>query len=255
MRQISLKNIDSLTKEELKRAIEDCFDYAPEATPVDRLAILQEAQFYTRELERRHDSWVSIRDLVLEIVVILLIGAEIYMSIRAEHLQKANFRDEKTVFEDLQRSSGATAKSLTSVKDILAEMKKSIDRQVELFYDVQINVIYNEGSKKLILLNNGRSNISIWSHRLGGNSTRMELYPKPIIVTPAGTWELGLEDTVKRLSSELPKGASQTFRFTFLVKNEKQERFTLSGDIAAAWHGDTVYFETHPQGTTPGWPK
>jgi hypothetical protein len=42
-----------------------------------------------RELEHRRDSLVSIRDFLLEIAVIALIGWEIHMSYRAEHLQSS----------------------------------------------------------------------------------------------------------------------------------------------------------------------
>ena len=112
----TLKRIDQMSKKQLKVAIEHCFDYAPKASPIDRLAVLQEAQFYTRELERRSDSRVSVRDLVLEIFVIILIGAELYMSVRAEYLQRANFKDEKQIFDNLQKSSSATADTLVFCK-------------------------------------------------------------------------------------------------------------------------------------------
>ena len=45
MNHLRLSNLSKLTDEELKLAVETCFEYAPEATPVDGLAILQEAQF------------------------------------------------------------------------------------------------------------------------------------------------------------------------------------------------------------------
>jgi hypothetical protein len=77
MEHLMLQDIKKMSEEELNIAIKNCFDYAPEATPIDRLAVLEEAQFYTRELERRDDAFVSKRDLWLEIIVIGLITMEL----------------------------------------------------------------------------------------------------------------------------------------------------------------------------------
>ncbi len=246
-----LKEIEKLKRKELKQRADEAFEKADEKGP----AYLMEAQFYMRELEHRRDSWVSIRDLLLEIVVILLIGWEIWMGYRSEDLQTKNFKAEKEVFDNVKTSSGATADTLVAAKGTMEAMKLSLEKQVALFYDVQVNVIYNEGTKELILINNSRSNVTVWAHRVGVDSAPMQKYLKPVVITPTGTLEFGLDEYGKQISGQLPKGASQTFRFTFFVKNEKQERFTLSGDLVAAWHGDAFYFITQSQGTTPGWNK
>jgi hypothetical protein len=95
MHEVKLQNIAKMSDEELRIAIEGCFDYAPEVTPVDRLAILQEAQFYTRELEHREQQreWNSIdkdrtieekrhrEGRLLELVVIFLIGLELLVAL------------------------------------------------------------------------------------------------------------------------------------------------------------------------------
>lgn len=116
MQELKLENIEKLSKTELKLAKVDCFETAPEADPVDRLAILQEAQFYTRELERRIDSRVSIRDFVLEIVVIALIGWEIYMGYWQDAQQSAQFEKQQEVMTKLEQSADATAATLTALQ-------------------------------------------------------------------------------------------------------------------------------------------
>ena len=68
-----LKEIEKLKKKDLKQRVDEAFARADEKGP----GYLAEAQFYMRELEHRRDSFTSIRDLVLEIVVIALIGWEI----------------------------------------------------------------------------------------------------------------------------------------------------------------------------------
>jgi hypothetical protein len=56
MKHIELKRIERLSRKELKQGILDCFEYGLEANPIDRLAVLQQGEFYSRELDRRHES-------------------------------------------------------------------------------------------------------------------------------------------------------------------------------------------------------
>ncbi len=98
-----------------------------------------------------------------KIIIILMIAIEIVLSFVAIGLaissdrhqsrdverQLAESRAIETNLQNLQKSSSATADSLVSVKDILSTMKISLDKQVALFYDVQLNMIYDEGKKEI----------------------------------------------------------------------------------------------------------
>jgi len=68
------------------------------------------------------------------------------------------------------------------------------------------------------------------------DSAPMQKYLKPVVITPTAHWSLDSTNTGNK-SPATSKGASQPFASRFFVKNEKQERFTLSGDLVAAWHG------------------
>jgi hypothetical protein len=59
MIELKLTNISKMTDEDPKVAIEDCFEEAPNTTPIDRLAFLMEAQFYQTELDRRRVAWAG----------------------------------------------------------------------------------------------------------------------------------------------------------------------------------------------------
>jgi hypothetical protein len=115
------------------------------------------------------------------------------MSVRAEYLQRANFKDEKQIFDNLQKSSSATANTLVSVRDSLSPVKLSLEKQVELFYDVQINAVYNEGTKKLMLVNNGRANVTLWAQGVGEETEKMMPYPQSVTITPNSSYEIPLE--------------------------------------------------------------
>src|SRR5580700_3421997 len=100
---MQLDELEKLSKKDLRKRINKLFEEA-DYPGVERSSRYSQAQFCMRELEHRRDSFTSIRDLILEIAVIGLIGWEIHMSYRAERLQTTNFGDEKKVFENLQKS-------------------------------------------------------------------------------------------------------------------------------------------------------
>jgi hypothetical protein len=241
-----------LSRKELRAKIRKCLEMVS-VPGADRGSFLAQAQIYIQELDHRSDYWVSLRDLILEVIVIALILWEIHMGYRQQTHEDQAFETQKTIWTSMQTSSDATAKSLVSVKDVLGEMKISLNKQVQLYYDVQTNVIYNEASKKLVLINSGRGNITVWSQSLGEVGTPMTAYKKPVLVAPNNTLESQLEDFIKQLIDSLPKGQTHAYRFTYFVKNERQESFTISGDLTAMWHGDAVIFTSLPGSTLPGW--
>jgi hypothetical protein len=166
MAHTELKLIDKMSKKDLRQAIQACFEYAPETDPVDRLAVLQEAQFYNRELERRSDSWTSRRDLVLELGVIGLIGWEIRMGYKAERLQKTASDQQLIVLGNLQSSSQNTAAILQSLKTTTDTMNGAIQDEASLNHKVAVNVTFDTQSQRVILSNNGRTPVWLWGTKI-----------------------------------------------------------------------------------------
>src|SRR2546430_8667826 len=83
----TFEEFEKATQRELRERAKECFEKAQpdlftEANYANT-ALLQEAQFYMSELERRAGSRIALRDLLLEIVVIFLIGGEILLGIKA----------------------------------------------------------------------------------------------------------------------------------------------------------------------------
>jgi hypothetical protein len=247
---MQLKEIEKLTKKQLRQRVDDEFALADEKGP----AYLAKAQFYMRELEHRRDSWVSRRDLFLELVVIVLIGGELYMSYTGGIQQDRQFKSQQTVLGNMETSSGETLRAITAERQTMEAMRISLERQVELYYDVQINAFYSEATQKLILTNSGRANVTVWRQRITYDS-KFEVYPKPVTITPTGTFETPLTSDIRKLSQELPKGQMRVYTFEFSIKNEKQEPFTLTGDLIGMWKNDTVSFNCQSHGVVPGWRK
>lgn len=170
-----LTEIEKLTKKELRQRVDDAFALADEKGP----AYLMQGQFYMRELEHRHDSWISRRDLLLELFVILLIGGEIYMSIRAEHIQRSNFTDEKIVFENLQKNSAATASMLTALQTT-NELNAALPVQVGEHSLVSIAITYTPADKHLMITNSGKYPIDLLGYQFDGRRGPKFKPPEPL---------------------------------------------------------------------------
>jgi hypothetical protein len=80
----------------------------------------------TRSRQRRDRITFS-----LEIVVVLLIGGEIVLGLWQEHLQSRNFEKQQQVLTNLQNSSVATAKTLTSLQSATESMNTTLQMQLE----------------------------------------------------------------------------------------------------------------------------
>lgn len=170
MRELKLQNIAKMSDKELKVAIEDCFDYAPEATPVDRLAILQEAQFYTRELERREQQreWkLAAKDRTveesrhrvgcfLELTVILLIGLELVAAVAGIWITVRESKEQDEI----------TRQNLETMVD----MNKAMQRQVGQLLPISLEIVCDDSEHEaynIVVDNVGRTEVELLGHRFG----------------------------------------------------------------------------------------
>jgi hypothetical protein len=64
-----------------------------------------------------------------------------------------------------------------------------------------------------------------------------------------------MQDALKMTTAQVPKGQEKSFPTIFLVKNEKGESFTLTGELIASWNGDTAIFKSQSHAILPGWRK
>jgi hypothetical protein len=237
MVQITLQEIENMSRKELKQAIRACFEYAPETSPVDRLAVLQEAQFYSRELERRSDSWVSWRDLLLEVVVIGLIGWEIHMGYSQQTHQDQAFEKEKAIWEHMDTSTKATADTLTSLAGTTDAMNKALQKQLALFYDVSLNVVFDQDRKKLTLANNGRTNVVLWGGKVG--DTDIFVPTEGRTITAGAGFEFDGSPAYELMIARFPKPAQGgLLPYGLYIKNERGEEFVQHGYLALLWKGD-----------------
>jgi hypothetical protein len=233
LEQTSLGVIDKMSRAELKRAIVMCFEYAPDATPINRLAVLQEAEFYTRELERRADSRTSIRDLVLEIVVILLIGGEILLGYRQGRDEAKASALEQQVLSNLQASSAATVSTLQSLKKTTEEMNKNIQTEVALNYDVAVEVTFDNQVKHVNISNKGRTNVYVWGDKLDQQKPLVDT--KGRMIAPGGYYYIIADTFFEELSKKMPNGSERLVPFAVFLKNENGDEFIVDCQFFASW--------------------
>jgi hypothetical protein len=214
-----LKEIEKLKKKDLKQRVDEAFAKADEKGP----GYLAEAQFYMRELEHRRDSFTSIRDLILEIIVIALIGWEIHMSYRGERMESQNFEKEQAVFTNLQASSAATAGTLIALEETSKQMNEAVQTELAVSYEVSLNVKYDITSDRIIITNEGRTSVALWGSKVGKSGIVMEKGARTL--TPGVPYLITGHEVTAGLTGVVPKGGFPPVPFVMFVKNERGEEF------------------------------
>lgn len=186
MAELKLQNMKTMTGIELEIAIKNCFDYSPQTTPVDRLAVLQEAQFYTRELECRNDAFIAKRDLWLEIAIIVLITAELLLGFYEGAKQSTSATKQQQVLSDLQSDMALTAKVLTGLEKTTEKMNEGVQKELELYYEPSVLIahVHQNGGDVLEIHNYARTRIAIFGIKARNDVCSLE---RPINVSSNST--------------------------------------------------------------------
>jgi hypothetical protein len=233
-----VEEVEKLSKKELRARANACFAQA-EVPGYERGPLLFEAQFYMRELEHRADSRVSIRDLILEIVVIALIGWEIHMGYRQSADQATEFGQQQKIFQNLETSSQATADTMTALKSTTENMNGALQKQLALFYDVSINVNYDQEKKRLILTNLGRTNVALWGTKFFDDAASIESQGRSLQANGGG-YDINAARMYDYAIARMPKGQTGLAPFEIYLKNERSEEFVEHCYFGISWNGDVL---------------
>jgi hypothetical protein len=212
---MEVQEFEKLSRKELRRRADAAFIKANEKGP----GYLMEAQFYMRELEHRHDSWISFRDLILEIVVIALIALELWEG----NAQARLIASQTQILQNLQNSTKSTAESIAA--------------QLALQYKVFVNVQYN-GNKALSLFNNSKSDIMFYGIKIGNRPA--EANPTgPISVAGAYETTISLEDFYPKLFDNLPATGSISLPISLYLKGADNQEYVTEGTYTFSRQGGT----------------
>jgi hypothetical protein len=106
------EEFENATEKGLRSKANECFEKLNDSGSHERPALLLEAKFYLDEIERRKQDRVARRDLLLELIVIVLIGLELYFGIAGGNQQLA-------ALQKLDVSTSHTAEALTMLASTL----------------------------------------------------------------------------------------------------------------------------------------
>lgn len=209
-----------------------------------KAASLLEAQFHLQEIDRRESTRIGRRDFWMEVVVIGLIGIEIILAIvlaivasreqsRDVKEQLAAFGKMQDVLTNLQESSKATASTLTTLETTTETMNGALQKQLALFYDVSVTMLYEPDKHELHVMNDGRTNVSIWGLDVG--DVPVTIGSEGRVLTPNGGYGTDGSAVYNFVLKRFPMPGDGLVPFKLYVKNERNEQFVVHGYFAMHW--------------------
>ena len=237
MAELKLQNMKMMSDGELEIAIANCFDYSPETTPVDRLAILQEAQFYTRELERRNDAFIAKRDLWLEITVVVLITLELCLGFYEGAKQSISATKEQQALSDLQSNMALTAKVLSGLEKTTEKMNEGVQKELDLYYEpsVLVTYVFQHDSDFLEIYNYGRTGITVYGIKIYEQVCSLE---KPMRIASGVKNDLGSWSVVNQVMNRvISSGGTEPLTIYFRTENGREFRHQVLVDRVPVQEG------------------
>jgi hypothetical protein len=235
MSAMPLENFEKLTRAELKQKLNELFAAMKTRNNVLRPSLLLEAQFYMQELDRRHDSWISLRDLILELVIIALIGWEVHEGNRQFDLLGAMNRNTAATvaaMNNLRQDQQASLATQKTTLETITAMNEGIQRQLGVNYEVNPEIIFLEDQKQLRVVNKGRDSLFLWGSKWRTSAVIMEKEGKFI---PIGGNYFVPADSIFREIDALPKGLQVNIPFEVYLAGADGRHYTVHLNVAVNW--------------------
>jgi len=254
---LTLEQLRALTDEQITRHVNDRL--APQLAagnvwvlqPVDFIA----AQFYMSELDRREHTRADVErvriettrrrvDLGLELLIVVLIGLEIGLALWGYRQQSTDaarelkaFGDMQLVLSHLQDTSKATADTMVALQTTTETMATSLQKQLALSYEVAVTPIWDASTKKISIVNNGRTNVAVWGYKLANEPA---IIWNSRVISPQGTYILVASQIYDDMKVKVPKGTGGYVLFELYIKNDKGEEFVQHCVIGLTWKEDDL---------------
>jgi hypothetical protein len=275
---MTFEEFENATDIDLRRETKLCFDKFnnPMQGEGGKAALLLEAQFYIQEVGRREDSRVAKRDFWLEIGVIVLILAEIVLSIYGIKLAIRQDKDEQALMDKhngiLNNLQTSTAQTATAMKDLANLMKtlndntsasermlsalssttvtmnKGVHDQLSLFYDPSIVLTYDLSQNRIFFQNTGRSRITMRMLKVDNQEVavvRMKL------ISAGSTLYIEAGELYTQLSAALAKGDTRSVPVEAHLENELGRHFVLNGTLYCVWVNDKLQIHAQNNSVLP----
>jgi hypothetical protein len=167
---MQLERLEKLSKKKLREGLNGRFQNAADADSLERRSVYYaESDFYLREIERRRARW----DRIMEIIIVVMIGAELLLAVQGGDLQVATVHHEEAAFNGLQQSLNLTEKNLEA-------LNQKLQSELDLAYEPSLNVQFDRTKGSLEIENRGKANIELWGERI---NDRLNSEKHPIVIT------------------------------------------------------------------------
>jgi hypothetical protein len=224
---MTYEQYEKAKKRELKAEAKKCFDIAQHPATLNeyQAAKLLEAQFYMQELDRRHDSWISWRDFVLEAIVIALIGCEIVLGSKQD-----------AVLNNLEKSASATAGTLQALQSIVTALS--------------VDVVANPDQNTIIISNRGNTNLEIWGFKL--NNEPDVFYRTPVMLTRGGSDYIMDAQFYNSLSQTLKRDGSETrIPVEINLRTNDKTEYVATCQLVVIWQNGKFLYHTQTSAVNP----
>jgi hypothetical protein len=241
-----LESLDKLSSRELTRRAEEAFAQLKTCGYEQRAALLLEAQFYIQERDRRHDSWISFRDLILELVIIALIGWEVHEGNKQYDLlqtMNANTAATVTAVKNLQQAQDASLDTLKDTLQSINSLNDAAQKELGVNYRVSAEIVFLQKTRQLSIGNKGRTNLMFWGGRVGVGDIPAVSKLEPEVVPPGGFYYLEVPNVFAGFAT-LPKGENTQVPFEMYLQTEDGTKFTARGYLSAVWESQFLKFNT-----------
>ena len=199
------EEFDKASIEELQAHANVCFDMAqsprqeplvmrPGARPFDlsdeaKLRLLLEAQFYMTAVARKRDEQVAKRDFRMEVAVIVLIGAEIVLSLIGIYTGIHEANQQSNVLSSIEKSTKDSASAMsaasTSLKMLADQQTASVNQLQQMNSSLQdsstkTRVMASSSQKQLQILQDEQATRQAQLAR----KPKLEIYVSSILLKP-----------------------------------------------------------------------
>lgn len=227
--------------EQLREKAKGCFDAAHKAGHSwgGTAALLQEAQFYMTELERRESHFTGRRDFGMELIVIVLILGELFFS----WIAYREGQQQSVVLQHLQDSSASTADTLKTLKSTMELMNQNIQTQLDLDNQVLLEVEGFDG-KSLAFANTGRTKIGVYGSKFRGFKSLRQV---PSTVWPGSPLSFPIEGGVTDMEAALQRKKHISASLEVYLENDAGIQYVGTAVITGAATPNTGVQSFHVQ--------
>jgi DNA-binding beta-propeller fold protein YncE len=133
-------------------------------------------------------------------------------------------------------------------------MDAALERQLNLAFEVSVLVTFNNDTKKIIVINQGKTAVLVWGAK--SEQSPPVKFAQPRFVVPGAAYEFFLEEAFNRLSQTVPKGTQQDLPEDLYIKSADGKPYVVHDVLRALWEGDNFkIYSTTTAITQEEWPK